>query len=263
MAKNPKQFKAKVVSNKKVGYKYYKLTICAPYILRNAVPGEFVEIKIDGPGAPLLRRPLSIHGCENGAVELLYEAIGDGTRILAQKTKGDSLDIIGPLGNGFTYCNKRLPSTRPLLIAGGMGVAPLLFLASKLHNPLVLIGARTKSQILCTREFKKMSCDLEIATDDGSAGFKGKVTDILKKILNTKCSSCKATIYACGPYPMLKAIADIAKKNKMDAQVSLEAHMACGIGACLGCAVESKNGYKRVCKDGPVFRADDIIWREG
>jgi dihydroorotate dehydrogenase electron transfer subunit len=152
-----------------------------------------------------------------------------------------------------------------------MGIAPLVFLAEKLVeinnqqltiNNLVLIGAKTKRQILCEKEFRNLGFDVKIATDDGSRGTKGKVTDLLKNILLATRYSLLATIYACGPRPMLKEISCISAAYKIPAQISLEEHMACGIGACLGCVVKTKNGYQRVCKEGPVFNAAEIMWEE-
>jgi dihydroorotate dehydrogenase electron transfer subunit len=144
-----------------------------------------------------------------------------------------------------------------------MGVAPLFFLAKKLKQakPVVLIGARTKSQILCEKEFLESGCDVKTATDDGSFGFRGRVTDLLKHQLSTMNYQL-STIYACGPKPMLKEISRIALKHNIPAQISLEAHMACGIGACLGCVVNTKEGFKRVCKEGPVFNCKDIVWQK-
>jgi dihydroorotate dehydrogenase electron transfer subunit len=150
-----------------------------------------------------------------------------------------------------------------------MGVAPLFSLAEKIkshkvtksqsHKVLVLIGAKTKKQILCENEFKKLGCSVKIATDDGSRGFKGYVSDLLKKFFST--ANCQPlAIYACGPGPMLKEVAAVAKKYNIPAQVSLEEHMACGIGACLGCVVNTQDGFKRACKEGPVFNAGQLIW---
>ena len=149
-----------------------------------------------------------------------------------------------------------------------MGVAPLMFLAERIvHSPhstvhrkaLILIGAKNKKQIICKQEFRKIGCDVKIATDDGSAGFKGKVTDLLTDFLST-VDYRLSTIYACGPRPMLKEIARISKENDIPAQISMEEHMSCGIGVCMGCVVDTIDGYRRVCKDGPVFRAQDINW---
>ncbi len=186
--------------------------------------------------------------------------MGGGTKILSQKKSGEFLDIIGPLGNGFDYRQAvKAKAAKNILIAGGMGVAPLFFLAEKIKasKPLVLIGAKTKKQILCAQEFKKLDCPLKLATDDGSLGFKGKVTDLLKIILG---QTKPIGLFSCGPQPMLKAVSEIARENKIKAQLSLEEHMACGIGACLGCVVSTKGGYKRVCKDGPVFSSEELSW---
>jgi dihydroorotate dehydrogenase electron transfer subunit len=143
-------------------------------------------------------------------------------------------------------------------VAGGMGVAPLLFLAERLkkQKPLVLIGARAKELIICASEFKALGAEIKLATDDGSAGFKGRVTQLLDSLLK---QSRPAILFACGPHPMLQSTAQIAVGSRIPAQLSLEAHMACGIGACLGCVVSTKNGYKSVCKDGPVFSGEEIV----
>jgi dihydroorotate dehydrogenase electron transfer subunit len=254
------QAKAKIVYSKRIKDSYFKSIFSSPRIALGALPGQFVNIKVSECRELLLRRPFSIHRVNGPNIEILYEVLGKGTQILAQKKPGEYLDIIGPLGNGFdALCAKR--STLSILVAGGMGVAPLVFLAERMisHKFSVLIGAKTKKQILCEKEFQKLGCDVKIATDDGSEGFKGKVTELLKNLLST-IDYRLSTIYACGPRPMLKEIANISQKYNIPAQISLEEHMACGIGACLGCVVNTKNGYQRVCKEGPVFAADEILW---
>lgn len=263
------QIKAKLVYNKKVHGRYFNLALKALKIAREVTPGQFIEVKIPDNYEPLLRRPFSIHRVSRSNIEILYEVVGKGTAILAEKKLGEYLDIIGPLGSGFSYASPpNHVSALPVLVAGGMGVAPLLFLAEKLRpdKPLVLIGAKTKSEILCEKEFKKLGCRVKIATDDGSAGFKGRATDLLKNMLST-IPACRtgrdyrlSTIYACGPQPMLKEISKISKREHIPSQLSLEEHMACGIGACLGCVVKTKEGYRRVCKEGPVFNADEIVY---
>jgi len=144
-----------------------------------------------------------------------------------------------------------------------MGVAPLVYLAEKISvdSPpgIVLIGGKTKKQILCKKEFEKLGYDVQISTDDGSLGFKGYVTDLLKRELST-IGYGLSTIYACGPKPMLKEVGRITDEKNISAQLSLEEHMACGIGACLGCVVKTTGGYKRVCKDGPVFDSGTVVW---
>jgi dihydroorotate dehydrogenase electron transfer subunit len=258
--------KFKISFNKNLGGAFFKLTIEAPQFAKIALPGQFANIKVSDNYEPFLRRPLSVHATDKGRVEFLYQVAGEATKILSQKKPGEFLDLIGPLGNGFKINNKTKAN---ILVAGGMGVAPLLFLAQKLvHSPwsidhrhiFVLIGAKTKNQILCKKEFKNFGCEVKIATDDASCGFKGYVSDLLKKVLQDTGDKKQTMIYACGPRPMLKEVASISKKYKIPAQISLEEHMACGIGACFGCAVSTRQGYKRACKDGPVFSAEEIIY---
>lgn len=265
MANRIFQTKVKLIKNIEVGPKYYKILLRCPLIAKSAKPGQFIEIKISDNYEPLLRRPFSVHRLEDNNIEILYEIVGRGTEILSTRKAGEYLDVIGPLGNGFSYEQSTM-NHGLILIAGGMGVAPLLFLAEKLaeckvHSSrfIVLIGAKIKSQILCEKEFRDLGCEVKIATDDGSKGFKGKVTELLTRTLSTM-NYDPSTIYACGPQPMLKEIAAVSKKCNIPAQISLEAHMACGIGACLGCVVNTIDGFKRVCKEGPVFNSEEIMW---
>ena len=254
----PVQTKAKIISNKRLKDNYWLLEFEASVIAKQASPGQFVNIKVSEFSEPLLRRPISIHRINGAKVMLFYEVLGKGTQLLANRKQGELLDIIGPLGNGFN-CHKGTKKDQAILIAGGMGVAPLVFLAQELKiiKPLILIGAKTKKQILCSQEFKKLGCVVRFSTDDGSLGLKGRVTDLLKIALAQNMTS---NIFACGPKPMLKAISQIACENNITSQLSLEEHMACGIGACLGCVVATKSGYKRVCKDGPIFQGKELIW---
>jgi dihydroorotate dehydrogenase electron transfer subunit len=255
------QIKAKLISNKRIKNDYWHAVLNAPLIAKSARPGQFVNVKASNDLEPFLRRPFSIHRAQGVKIEILYEVVGPGTQILSQNKAGECLDIIGPLGNDFEF-NRQADKRRnrqTILVAGGMGVAPLVFLAEKLNKEVtVLIGAKTKNQILCEKEFIDLGCHVKIATDDGSAGFKGKVTDLLKSILRTTHDAQRTTLYACGPRPMLKEIANLSQRYKIPAQISLEEHMACGIGACLGCVVNTKDGYQRVCKEGPVFEANQI-----
>ncbi len=254
------QIKAKILYNKRIKGNYFHLVLRAPKMTKETLPGQFINIKVNDAYDPLLRRPFSIHRVKGANIELLYEVVGQATESLSHRKPGEYLNIIGPLGNGFTPDTKRRALN--ILIAGGMGVAPLMFLAEKLTQSkvTVLIGAKTKDQLLCEKDFKGLGCNVKIATDDGSKGFKGKVTDLLRSFLRTTNDERRTTIYACGPKPMLKEISRISKKHNIPAQVSLEEHMACGIGVCLGCVVNTKEGFRRVCKEGPVFNGDEIIW---
>jgi len=262
------QLKARILSQARIKGNYWHCVFSAPPIAKGAVPGQFINIRVSDRYDPLLRRPLSIHGVSGGKVQVLYEVIGNATAILAQKKAGECLDIIGPLGKGFDYQANNLQPQVSILIAGGMGVAPLMFLAEKLAKgksqkakgkSSVLIGAKTKEQLLCASDFKKLGFPVKVATDDGSRGFRGKVSDLLEQLLSTD-DYLSPVIYSCGPKPMLKAVADICAERSISAQLSLEEHMSCGIGACLGCVVRTKEGFKRVCKEGPVFNSRELIW---
>jgi len=291
MASHIYQTRAKLIKNIEVAENYYKIVLSCPQVAQKAQPGQFLQIKVNDGDEPLLRRPFSIHRIVQSPkskvqsprgydrIEILYEVLGEATEILSKKKPGEHLDIMGPLGQGFDYSAPVLQCcSAPVLVAGGMGVAPLIFLAEKLtelktqnskFKTIVLIGAKTRNQILCEKELKRLGCEVKIATDDGSRGFKGKVTDLLKKILCNTQYSIHNTIYACGPRLMLKEISRISQQYNIPAQVSLEEHMACGIGACFGCAVKTRYPirntqygvqYKRVCKEGPVFDSDEIVW---
>ncbi|MDD4894102.1 MAG: dihydroorotate dehydrogenase electron transfer subunit [Candidatus Omnitrophica bacterium] len=253
------QIKTKITYNKKIKGSYFRIALKAPGIAVKALPGQFINIKVSDSCEPLLRRPFGVHRVKKDDIEALYEVVGPATQILSQRKPGEYLDVIGPLGNGFTPVIKNKPLN--ILIAGGMGVAPLVFLAEKLKKSknVVLIGAKTKEQIMCEKEFKDLGCEVKVATDDGSTGFKGYVSGFLEEVLSG-AHYPKSVVYACGPRPMLKEISRISKKYNISAQVSLEEHMACGVGACLGCVTNTRSGFKRVCKEGPVFNGDEIIW---
>jgi dihydroorotate dehydrogenase electron transfer subunit len=275
MANRIFQLKAKVIKNINVAPKYYKIVLSCPYVACTAQPGQFVMLRLSESYQPLLRRPFSIHRIVHSSkfivhrerknlkakgLEILYKVVGKGTEILTEKKPGEHLDILGPLGKGFSIFNNRYP----ILVGGGVGIAPLLFLAEQLSTvnrqlSTVLIGANTKKEILSEKEFAKLSCSVKIATEDGSAGFKGKVTDLLKHLLST-INYELSTIYACGPKPMLKEISIISKQYHIPTQVSLEEYMACGLGVCLGCMINTHRGYQAACREGPVFDSRIIKW---
>jgi len=234
-------------------------------IARAAKPGQFIHLRCSDGVDPLLRRPFSIHKVNRRTIYILYRLAGRGTELLAGKKAGEYLDIVGPLGNGFSY--SRSKSANSVLVAGGMGVAPLLMLARELiqhqtkGNMLVLIGARTKKLILCEKDFKALGIKVKISIEGGSSR-QGVVTDLLGGVLSAGRYPLPTVIYACGPKKMLKKVAEISRKYDITAQASLESNMACGVGACLGCAINTKTGYQRVCTEGPVFNLDEIIWEE-
>lgn len=257
--------KARIKANEQVGPKHFRLSFRDRDIAAEARPGQFLMVKVAGM-SPLLRRPFGVHAAENSDLAILYEVTGAGTEALSGKKAGEEIGIIGPLGRGFKVAFSR--ESRVVLIAGGMGVAPLHYLAQTLvlsarknRPPLVLLGAQNKAGVLCEREFKKLGCEVMIATDDGSRGFRGYVTQLLGNIFS-KSQELKAQSHmcACGPAPMLKEISRLSVLFGVPAEISLEEHMACGFGACMGCAIMTTEGPRRVCREGPVFDASSIVW---
>ena len=264
------QIDAKILYNKRVKKRCFEMCLQAPQFVKRVSPGQFVNVRITDSLEPLLRRPFSVHRANEAGLVILYEVVGKGSEVLARKKPGEYMDMIGPLGQGFkAQGSEDFFDGHSIIVAGGMGAAPLVFLAERLAQRknragrgakcLALIGARTKDEVLCVREFRQAGWEVRVSTDDGSQGLKGRITDLLNSLLST-IDYRLSTIYACGPRPMLKKVSSISKDFGISAQVSLEAHMACGIGACLGCVVQTKQGFMRVCKEGPVFNADEITW---
>ncbi|MGN1130030.1 MAG: dihydroorotate dehydrogenase electron transfer subunit [Ruminococcus sp.] len=212
--------------------------------------GQFAHVKVPGK---TLRRPISICDATDTTLRLVFQVKGEGTEIMSKMRVGDEVEILAPLGNGF----KVEKGKKYCFIGGGIGVPPMLYTAKQAENPLVITGFRDKSLVILQDDFKKAGAELVLTTDDGSAGIHGFVTDVLKERLNEIDEVC-----ACGPVPMLKAIAEICK-GKVPCQISLEERMGCGIGACLVCACKTKlngqEGYTHVCKDGPVYNAEEVV----
>lgn len=232
-----------------------RLVLEAPAIARAAGPGQFVHIRV-GEGLHPLRRPLSIAGVdrEAGSITVIYRVVGHGTALLAALAAGQTVDCLGPLGSGFDTAAKR-----PLLVGGGMGLAPLLFLAKELcPRPVtVLMGGRTKEELYWRDIFHDVCRSLHVTTDDGSLGRRGFTVDLLPELL---AGGGYDRVYACGPRPMMEGVARLAKRQAIPCQISLEDHMACGLGACLSCTCAGTDGRRRkVCSDGPVFWAEEVL----
>ena len=238
------------------------MVLDAPW-LSHARPGQFVMLRIQPDTVPLLRRPISLCDITPNGIEILFKIRGTGTELMAAWPVGHQIDIIGPLGNGFSPPSSQ---TSACLIAGGIGIAPLIGLSRWLltNRPdcevHMFLGTKTSADIDAFTPFIDKSCTLQIATEDGSCGTHGFVTDVFAADLKTKTS---AMIYGCGPMPMLNTLATLTRSTEQTCQISLEAHMACGIGACLGCTVPSHTSADstnvRVCADGPVFDAHRIF----
>ena len=247
MAKN---FIAKIISNVEVAEKIFRLIVESHGLSKTARAGQFVQVKISDEFT--LRRPLGIASTIGGKVKIFYRVVGRGTEFLSTRKVGERLNILGALGNGFTPRDGKV-----LLVGGGMGLAPLLCAAEKFNSD-VLIGGRNQSEVIFWQEeFKYFADEIFITTDDGSYAKKGFVIDVLPEVLSAKNYSA---ILTCGPEIMMRGVARFAKEKNLPCEVSFEKRMACGLGACLSCSIDTLNGRKKVCKDGPVFKADEVFY---
>ncbi|MDR1980118.1 MAG: dihydroorotate dehydrogenase electron transfer subunit [Tannerellaceae bacterium] len=250
----------KVVENRILHEHYCLLKLTSDERLPDMLPGQFVEALVDQSPATFLRRPLSIHFVdkERNELWLLIQFVGEGTRSLGRYRVGDRVNIILPLGNGFTLPDGLSNGQKLLLVGGGVGVAPLLFLGTYLKErgwePLFLLGARSEKDLVQLDDFRKTG-ETYVTTEDHSSGERGYVTD--HSILQTTRFD---RIYACGPKPMMVAVARYASSVSVPCEVSLENSMACGIGACLCCVENTKEGHVCVCTDGPVFNIERLRW---
>ena len=213
-------------------------------------PGQFVNIKLDGL---FLRRPISVCDLGDDTLTIIYKAVGKGTEQMSRMLPGETLDVLTGLGNGYDLTQS---GDQPVLIGGGVGVPPMYLLAKKLiaegKKISVILGFNTKSEIFYEDAFKALGADVTVTTVDGSYGVKGFVTDALKDIRYTY-------FYTCGPEPMLKAV---YKASVTSGQMSFEKRMGCGFGACMGCSCKTITGYKRICKEGPVMKKEEILWED-
>lgn len=244
----------KVIGQRLMNSTIKLIDVYGPDIAAAAAPGQFVNVKVCKNTAPLLRRPLGIAGVnrEQGTFTMIYRVIGEGTHILADICSGDVLDIVGPLGRGFDLGHRK-----KLLVGGGLGLAPLLFLAEEtgFGGCDVLMGGRNEEELFWSELYAGLCGDVYITSDDGSVGVKGTVMALLPNLLAKGGYDC---VYVCGPVPMMKAVAAACFKAGVNCEVSLEKYMACGIGACLSCACSGIGKRMKVCQDGPVFKAEEV-----
>jgi len=326
---HPREVKARILLHRRMASDYFRLRLLCPEIARWAQPGQFILMRVNELRDPFLRRPFGFSRIflpkgkrtkpeDEGVLEIYYKIVGRGTSLMTQLREGQRLDVLGPLGKGFWVSEGQ---KRAILIGGGIGIGPLIPWAEQLQRErrkrppksleespevFVLIGGKNRDKILGMRELKKIGCEPQVATEDGSLGIQGLATDLLERELMTQGSK-SASLYACGPMPMLARVAQIAEQFDLPCQVLMEARMACGVGACLGCAVKVKEygsggipaspepaaagerivpagecgegemgsakesvipviaevpafRYARVCKEGPVFEAKEILW---
>lgn len=267
------QFKSMVVSNVELSPGYFRMRMTAPQDLLDSAPGQFLMLKVADAIDPLLRRPFGLFdvgtfsaeyaGCGTQCYcEILYKVVGKGTKMLSALHHGDVVDLLAPLGRGFEIGPT---GEEKILVGGGIGLAPLYYLAKELvaagEKVRLFAGGRNRDDILCITEFERLGVETYVSTDDGTLGERGFVTQVLERHL-----APGMRIFACGPTPMLSAVAGIAAKHGTPCQVSMEAYMACGVGACLGCVMKGANhtdetpDYRCVCKDGPVFDSFELQW---
>jgi dihydroorotate dehydrogenase electron transfer subunit len=262
----PVYLKSEIKENEKIGSLYHRLRLSLPQSIGPVTPGQFAMVGFENEGGILLPRPFSIHNCEGGEsaswLDFLFKVVGKGTAHLAKLSIGSPITILAPLGKGFP--DPPVGHTA-VIIAGGMGIAPLFPLIIRLAtapSPLsVLYGAKSHEDLVCLPGLLTVgNVHIEITTEDGTGGGeKGLVTQLLKR--NEDKGEAKTAIYACGPEPMLRIVTDFASERNIPCWISIERWMACGVGACLSCVVKTTDGYKRVCCDGPIFEAKDIIWK--
>lgn len=242
-----KQGLFEIISNREIAPATYEMVLegdCAEI----CAPGQFINIRLDGF---FLRRPISVCDCVNNRLTLIYKVVGKGTEVMTSMTRGQRLDVLTGLGNGYTLSPA---GQRPLLIGGGAGVPPMYYLAKKLLaqniRPVAILGFNRQSELFYVEEFKALGVEVIVCTVDGSVGVKGFVTD------GMQAAGHYTYTYACGPEPMLKAVYNLAETS---GQYSFEERMGCGFGACMGCSCETKYGAKRICKDGPVLEKEEIL----
>ncbi len=257
-----KLVEARIVSNIELIPGHHLLSMEEPHIATTALPGQFLTVKCDN--GLILRRPFSIHRTvDRKLVYVFFKVVGKGTAWLSQRNSGEMLDLLGPLGNGFSPPHS---SRNLLLLAGGTGIAPLVFLgewAAKQGKKVKLVIAAQNSKYLYPEKHLPSGIEQIFVTEDGSRGEKGTITQFLARHSEELISRADC-IYACGPLAMYQEIEEQRQKwqQKKTVQVSLEVRMGCGIGACYGCSIMTRKGMRQVCKDGPIFEIDDIIWEE-
>jgi len=243
-----------IISIKEVARETFELLLSAR--LPTSKAGQFVMVRVRDSIVPLLRRPMSIAGYDDGKLRLIFKKFGQGTEILSRLSVGDRLDVSRPYGNFFAPPEGK----EVILVGGGVGIPPLLNYANSNPDakPIVVVGGASKDNIFGVEEFKKTAKEIIITTVNGSLGIEGLLTKPLSSILK---SHANAYIIACGPLLMLKAIDELCTKLKVDGELSMEEQMGCGFGVCLGCMIETGNGRQRVCVEGPVFKIGSIRWK--
>ncbi len=252
---------ATIAANERDADQYFRLVLQAPRITPLIQPGQFAHVRILPLKDALLRRPFSIFQVKDNTFSILYKTVGKGTDVLSRMRAGEELSVIAPLGHGFTI--PKAGGETPLLVAGGYGMAALFLLAQRSpQKGIVFVGGRRRVDILCEKDFAAIGWEVRVATEDGSHGEKGLVTQPLLAELGKKLPDRK--VFACGPTPMLKAVGKIAEEHNLPCELSMDEPMCCGVGTCLACVIKVKTGdsweYQRTCTEGPVFDSREIVW---
>jgi dihydroorotate dehydrogenase electron transfer subunit len=247
----------RITKNEPLNPYFYHFAFESKQIAPHISCGQFVFVRISDEYVPLLRRPFSVAWVLGGEVNIVYKVVGKGTTLLAQKKKGERVNVMGPLGKGFSFQEEK----KTLLVAGGIGIASLVSLTKMCihHNTHLIYGARSANEFISDSFLHLPKNHILYATEDGSRGKKGYVTTLLKEYLDENAKD-NPYIYTCGPLAMLKAVVGMARSFGVKGEANLEERMGCGVGACLGCATETAQGMKMVCKDGPVFTFDELGW---
>lgn len=274
MPHKTERLSGKIMSNREIAKDHFLMSLkvsgyfsSAGTSFQEITPGQFVMLRVKGREFPFLRRPMSIYSLYPSAgdliIDLLYRLVGKGTFVISRLKPDDEIDILGPLGRGFDI----FPNCkRVVLVAGGIGIAPLSFLGhyyrtDTINNPpqiICYVGAQRADLLVGLDRMGEICSDIRISTDDGSRGYHGLVTELFERDIPSYNSS-DSVVYSCGPFPMIKSLMEILMDQAVPCQVSVEERMACGVGACLGCAISVKSGYKKVCSDGPVFDIHELI----
>ncbi len=245
-----------MLENRKVNAEYYKLSFRSRRLASGVRPGQFVQIKVRDGWDPFLRRPFSYYRVKGERVEILYEVLGQGSALLAQMKKGERLKILGPLGREFTG---RLEGKKRILVGGGVGVPPLVFLAERYGCDRFFIGTKSRKEVLPRSEIQSFQSKVCYTTEDGSYGVRGLVTGLLEELLKTESLDPEDYfIQTCGPNRMMEKVIEIASRYGIEGEASWDERMACGVGVCLGCMVWTHRGWTPSCTEGPIFRFDEM-----
>ncbi len=241
--------------NTKIASHLYKVGFDSAGLAKILKPGHFLQVAVTDTYDPFLRRPYTIYRVKGSRLEILYHVVGRGSDILARKKRGDTLKVMGPLGNIFKINKNRIN----VVVGGGIGIAPFIFLGQKMRIDHFLMGARSKDGLLPRAEVGALWKKARFSTEDGSAGTQGFITRCLEEVIRETKDAKRIYLYACGPTPMMKAVMQMAAKYGIEGEASVEERMACGVGACLGCVAETRDGYKTSCVEGTVFTFDKLI----